>query len=530
MQTIKQITVKVARYLLNNFIYLVLIVLFIKLSFLHFKLVVNSFPNEYREGAIILNTHLIVTGGNPYDLANQPVYTNVYGISYHLIVYPFAKLFGTTLPVHRAVSAFFVLASCFVLFLAMRWIKVSLFLSLAATIIFYGHLLFFITPLARPDSLGLFLFLCSILIPWRYNFSLLSLIISILFAILGFLTKPYFVLALPYLTFYIFMFKSKLEGIKYGILSSFFLLVTVIILNNLFECYFNNTFFIHVNVAGSDGNYAIKQLLNYVKYNLGIILILLWFVLNYIVTVLNLNITEVNFKIIKSKLRLTFNLFNFNKPLIKLNIDLITFCFLVSLFLFYFKLGKHPGSYLVYIHHLISPFIIILVSKLLKYKRKLNIMFLILILINLFIISSSDFLPKPEYSLKEWNNISALISRYQNILNSPAIVSILLEQGKTVYDSGQSEYFVFGGERKSFLEILGVQNEKVKKRNEQFLQNVKKSVVLKEYDLIILTKGNSPFISEDLIKKYYQYQETISAPMPLTFENFELDIWKPQGS
>lgn len=533
LQLIKLTSAIVTQLIIKNFILLVFILFFIKLAFIHFKLIGNYYPNEYREGAVLLNTHLIVTGGNPYDIANQPVYTNVYGIFYHLVVYPFAKIFAVNLPVHRAVSAFFIVGSCIALFLTMRWLKISFLLALSGTIILYGHFLFYTNPLARPDSLGLFLFLCSIIIPWRCQYSLSSLILSIGIGIMAFLTKPYFVLALPYLTFYLFIFKSKQLGIKYGFASILLLLFTVLIFNQIFETYLNNTFFIHVNVANSDVGYAIKQIYAYGKYNFGITLLLviyLFYYCRYFSLAYNFTVIQIKNAIISK-----FDLINIKKPLININVDLMEFCLLLSLLIFSLKLGQHRGTWLVYIHQLISPFLIIVLFKFLNKQRQFNLLFFSLIILNLFSISSAEFLPTPNYGLSEWRSLSNLISRHQNIFNSPAIVQILIDQEKKVYDSGQSQYFIFGAERNPLFNALLPKQEKIVTRSNQFLQEITESVALKKYDLIVLTKHLSFFIPEELLKKHYQYQETLSAPIPhrnlqfnVVVKDWKLDIWKPK--
>lgn len=515
-ELINKNTIKLGKTLLKKLIFIVLFLLFASFAFWHFQVINNPFLNEFREGSVVLNTKLILEGGNPYDLANQPEYTNVYGIFYHFIVYPFAKIFGSTLKVHRAVTAFFILASCLLLFLAMRWLKVKTVLALSLVMIFYVHLLFYVIPLARPDSLGTFLFLCSILIPWRYQYSSFSLLLSTLLGILAFLTKPYFILALLYLNLYLFLFKSKSKGIKYGVIASVCLLFTVLGINNFFECYFNNVFFIHVNVATHELNYAIKQLATYAQYNWTIILILLWYYL------ISLGKT----KILGS---IKFNLSNFDKPLIKLNIDLIPFCLILSLLIFLFKLGQHQGNWLIYLHQLVSPFLLIVVSNILRVTQRINIVFLSLIILNIFTLSSSDFLPKLNYSFKEWHQITTLVSDYQQILNSPAITSVLLEQGKKVYDSGQSEFFVAGASRKGWLKFFP-EDTKIKDRSNEFIADIAKSVTSKQYDLVILTSGYSPFVSEQLLQQYYQFQQSIPAPMTLARQPYQLDIWQPLSS
>ncbi len=526
-----------AEFLLTNLLAIILsLILLTSLSLIslkliihHFQVIGNFFPNEYRESATLLTTDLLLKGGNPYALENQPEYTNVYGIFYHIIVLPFAKLFGTSFPVHRAVSAIFIFASCSTFFAAMRWRQVSLVFALSGTLILYSHLLYFTTPLAKPDSLGFFLFLCSILIPWRYKYSFLSLLVSSVLGILGFLTKPYFILSLLYLNLYLFIFKSKKLGIQQGILSLVLLVLTFFELNQRFETYFNNTILIHAYIAGHDFIHAIKQFYEYSKINLGITLIFLLCVF------LERSSGKSKPHPIKAQRKLEFNLLNLEKPVLNQEASLIEFCLVLSLLLFFGKFGQHWGSWLIYIHHLISPFLIFLSFELLSKRLKnkgtdcFNLLLIFLVLINLFSSSSSQLLPQPDYSLKNWNNISALLSRHKHIFNSPAIASILIEQGKKVYDSGQSQYFVLSTKRQGFWgNIIPPRQSKIQLRYETFLQEINRDVKSKKYDLIVLTKGYSPFISENFLKKYYQRKTTLIAPMSAkSKQNWKLDIWKP---
>jgi hypothetical protein len=131
----------------------ILLLLFWKLLVFQWSLLSNPFPNEYREGSILLTTQALLDGKNPYALAQQPEYTNVYGILYHLAVYPFAKLFGNGFPVHRSVSAAFILATCGVAVWIMRWMKTPWVINLGASLILYGHLLFYISGAALSISL-----------------------------------------------------------------------------------------------------------------------------------------------------------------------------------------------------------------------------------------------------------------------------------------------------------------------------------------------------------------------------------------
>ncbi len=504
---------------------------FVKLLIYHFQVISNIFPNEFRESASLLTTDLLLKGGQPYALKNQPEYTNVYGIFYHFVVLSLAQLFGTTLPVHRVVSALFIFASCSVFFAALQWRNVSLIFSLIGTLILYAHLLYFTTPLAKPDSLGFFLFLYSILIPWRFQYSFWSRLVSAVFSILGFLTKPYFVLSLLYLTLYLFSFKSKKSGIEQGALSLFLLIITILVINQKFETYFNNVLWINYYIAGQDFSYVFKQLYAYSQTNFGIIFSLLFCVF-LSGAVSQKKCQHFQLKYYKN-LKVSF--FDLKKPLIQADFDFINFSLFISLLIFLFKFGQHWGSWLIYIHHLISPFLILisiiaLDKQIKKSKNKLiTISLNILLIFNLLSVSSPQFLLPLDYNLKDWSRLRALVSQHQHIFNSPAIASILIEQGKKVYDSGQSQYFALSTKRPDFLDsILFPKRNQIQKRHQEFLQEITEDVKSKKYDLIVLTKGYSPFISEKLLKKYYRYQETLIAPMSVkTKQNWKLDIWKP---
>jgi hypothetical protein len=532
MQVLNRISEKILKICL----FIGFCLLFIRLAFFHLQVINHHFPLTAPESQPLLNTYLILKGGNPYDLANQPEYTNVYGILYPFIVALIAKLFGINLIVHRGVSSFFIIASCGILFLVTRWMKIPLLLSFIATVIFYSHLILASSFIAKPDSLGLFLFLCSIVIPWRYKYSSLSLIISIGLGILAFMAKPYFVLSIFYLATYIFVFKSKKKGIKYGCLSGFLVLLALFLLNHFFECYFSNIFFIHINILEFTElgfYYAFEQVYTYIKNNLGII-ILLFSLIYLFIKKLGKPIYRINLVEFKKHIsNFLKNISDLDKPLFEINLDLFTFCLILSLIVFYFKMGKHAGNWLVYIYHLISPFLIIVVFNFARKFTERALSFILLILfLNLFFTYPQEIIKtRGIETYKEWKNLSDLVSQHQNILNSPVIASLLIEQGKKVYDSGESEYFILGAERKIFN--ISLIDHKIEKRQEQFLQEISESVKQKKYDLIILTKDHLPvgynrFIYKNLslINKCYEYQGTLPAPM-LT-KTTELNIWKPK--
>jgi hypothetical protein len=500
-------------------------------------LITNPFPSEFREGAILMTTGALLAGKNPYDLALQPEYTNVYGIFYHWIVWPWAKLFGNTLPVHRAVTGVFIALSCGLMLRLLRRLRVPLLLSCGTTLIFYAHLIFYVTPLARPDGLGVFLLLLTVLIPFEHRFSRRSLLGALLCGILALLTKPYFMFGLVIVIAYLILCRSKTLGLAYGILSALAIGLTLVVMNAGFETYVNNTFLVHVNAVKHGADFADRQLLTYATVNLG------WMALLGIAGLFQLvQMVRRQGRQAAQPWRLTdWRLTDWQAPLLPWTVDFFLFGLVASSLFFSYSLGQHRGNWLVYIHHLISPFLLILTAVLARdlYRRGLGLKVMVagLIGITLLNLSSPQFLPdRPQYYVQAWQSIQNLTGRYESIFSSSSVTPLLIGQGKRIYDSGQSEYFIKGAQRQTagasgLLQQWPV-DAKIVARNNEFLTGIEQDVRAQKYQLVILAHDMSNILDVDFLAQYYDYSGQLTAPtrpIPLLqARNWRLDVWKPK--
>jgi hypothetical protein len=476
------------------------------------ELLTNPFPNEYREGAILLTTQALLDGKNPYALVNQPEYTNVYGILYHLVVYPFAKVFGNSFPVHRSVSAAFIWATCGVMFGTMRWMRLPLVINLGTTLILLGHLLFYITALARPDAMGVFFLVLSVVVPFRGRYSNRSLAVAIVCGILAFLVKPYCLLGLVFLLLYVLMFRSIAKALKFGAVAAVGLAGAIALMSLWGESYFNNTFLVHVNVATRSTEFLYRQLRAYGLANFSALLLL--------------------------GVSLGWNWRSHLKQLLRRwEIGLFPWCALLSFGAFYLSLGRHTENWLVYLYQLFSPFCLLTMAMAAKtlYRSDLWKRYLVsaLLVINLASVSSADSLPKlPADYLQSWQELSQLLAGHQRIFNSPILTSLLIEQGKPVYDSGQSEFFIQGASGETALTQMMPNRPEVIARNNEYLSNIETAITHQSYDLVILTQNRSPLVSEKFLRQYYQKKRSITAVMPATpFKGprtRQLDIYEPK--
>jgi hypothetical protein len=522
----------------------ILFILFYKLLTFQGSLLTNPFPNEYREGSILQTTQALLDGKNPYALANQPEYTNVYGMLYHLVVYPFAKLFGNSFPVHRAVSAGFILGSCGVMFWILRWMRTPWVLSLGTTLILYGHLLFYITPLARPDGMGVFFLLLSVVLPFRYDYSARSMAASIILGILAFLIKPYCILGLAFVVLYVFVFKSKLDGLKYGVYATLGFLSTMALMNSLGESYINNTFLIHVNVASKSAEFLYRQLGTYGQTNAAFLALL---VLGSILGFVQRRSQRHQQPLPSRPKRLILK--PWQSPLIDYNMGLFPWCALMYFGVFYISMGRHTGNWMVYLHQLLSPFLLLTLAMVAKAlypegnitstEGNTTIRLLtqglasLLIVLNVSSVASVEFLPGlPKDYQKTWQALRGIVGEHRKIFNSPAIASLLIQQGKPVYDSGQSEYFIAGTKREAKLSSLFPNNAAVVERNNAYLNQIEQDVINHQYELVIVTNDRSPILPAAFLEQYYNYAGYVHAPMPpapfIGARNWLLDIYEPK--
>jgi hypothetical protein len=482
-----------------------------------FNLIKYPYQHEYREGAGLTLTKSFCDGKNPYALENQPQNTYVYGVLYPLITLPFAKIFGATLIVHRIISFIFILLSAILTFFVLRFKKTNILFSFIGGLISFQVLLYSGCSLAHPEALGIFLYLLSLIIPWRFNYSYKSLIISVLFGLSAFLTKPYFVLGMIYLPVYIFLFVNKKKSFIFFTFSAFIFIIFLYFINLFFPLYINDCIFHHNNVASFNISHMFNQLISFSRKNISFILIL--------TVILFIPVFSKNVK--KIDLPEFYSIKDFDKPLFYIKNDcLFLLSIILTLFLFIFKLGGHTGSgNALYLYHLISILIIIFTIFVINdYYDFIYIkIFVLIVLLAGLLISFRSMYYKYENNRKDFDELKKEITLNKEILNSPEVVSILIEQNKPIYNSGQSEYFASGANSLSIE--LGF-SKNVINRNNQYIAGIKNNIINKKYNIILLTEGYySFFIEKNVLKDNYFLKRKINAPM--IYSLTEIEVWYP---
>ncbi|MEO5358582.1 MAG: hypothetical protein H7844_14975 [Nitrospirae bacterium YQR-1] len=540
-------------------------IVFYRLFDYHYNIIAYPFILEYREGVQLLSTDLITKGGNPFDIANQPMYLNYYGFVYNVIAVFFMKFTSVfdnstirltpALLIHRIVSALGILLSCLVVFYIMYRKKIRIIYIFPAIVILYASLLYSVTSISRPDSIGMFFFLMSIYLPWRYSYSKGGLLLSILFGIFAFYTKQYFILGVIMVLSYVFLFVSKKKAITFTFLFFLSFFSIAVIVNRYLEMFFYNTLITQFGAGHYSISFLYLQIKSLILYHsTGLTIILVCIVLYKLYRSID-NFNFISFKSIKIMILDTLSPANYKQPLFSINCSIFTYCMITSLLVIIFLLGGYDGSYMTYIFQLLMPFLIIFIFKNIPFKNYAHFIVIPLIIMNLFSsyyfttgfylyqTDAKNWFVRQYYRMKEsptwrfynpdwrldWKMANYTVKYHRNVLAStPLSVSLLLIE-KPVYDSGATYYA--SKVTKAFNKINLLQHMFPFNYSEllnNYLKSISSMVENNHFDILFLDKGEGMWlISEDKIKKSGYIN--IGGPtlfIPHTGEYFEMAVWK----
>lgn len=532
-------------------IFFVLFIIFRTLSY-QYALLLHPYQLQYREGITLLMAEKMMAGENPYNIDNQPYWSSVYGVMYHIFSLPLAKLFGNTFVAHRLVSAFFGLCCAGLVAWILKRQQIMLVYCLAGGAIVYNSLLYHKTLTAEPDSLGLFFFLLALYVCHEANFSARSLFIAAVLSLLGFYTKIYFILGIPVLCSYLFLFRSKKQGIIYGILTLlfciFFLLIGYLFIPSFFLIVFYSQ-----SVAGQEHNlgYSLFQMKHFIELNIGLLalglLLLCLFVLKY------LKVNKENTPVLvanqpsntpKKGAFSYINLTDWNKPfLISGAINLYTYTFFVTLFIVSFVIGGAMGAYLYYHFTFLTPFLVIVVLSATKNQLQVDIslnqyktvqmngqsllIILVLIGVSSIFFNKGKLKSMTEEEVAVWEKARTYIKEHKNILSTPAVSNFMLQESRKNYDNGHIAYLINCKEKTTITWLqsdLTALNQKLNK----YKQEITNKIETKEFDLIMLDGGSAWYLSENDLQKNYQKVDSLCLVMPHMGHRWNTTYWKPK--
>lgn len=520
--------------LVLNCLFLICVIAFaIGIAHNHFKLITHELPLDYNEGGMLEITSTIARGENPFSLENQPVHISVYPVLYNIAVAPFTRLFGNTLELHRVLAGLFILACCALCYYQCRRESGTPTDSFIAAALVYAGLIYYSTPIASPNSLGLFLFLAAITIPWVHGFSTRSLALTIVLGVLAFFTKQYFIACIGYVALYLFLAASKKRAIYFGITALAIFVMALAVVSYTSPYYLEDTFFAVQSGAefASSDDQVILQFKEYSQIYLPLLVILFVATGQKLFSIVHVE-TRNGHAMDKGA---WLNLLEFDKPLLRRAPNYIWLCCGCSVIIIVLALGKNRGNHLTYLFQLISPFMLVgtfaLISKMPKWRWPFRFLIL-LVLYNSYDLLHSDFSVGEE----NWRTIRKEIAEADDIYASTLVLPEIIEKGIPIYNNGHTSYFIFGKNAPPLF-IKSDPEQTVPEIWERHVEFIQSKIKNQEFDLIMLDHWmqlptsfqENPVDTKVLLEKHYI--KTGEMTLPLANRpgggGYRVQIWKP---
>lgn len=495
----------------------------------HFLIVSALVPLDYYEGSNLLITAIIAAGDNPFTRDFQPAAMSVYPPLYNVLVAPLTWVFDNTLQLHRLVSALFIVISCWICGRIVLLAGASWRHALAAAATLYAALLFYVTPVASANALGVCLYLSIIYLPWKHRYSNASLALACVLAVLVFYVKQYFILAMAMLCLYLFVYQSMRRALLLGCAFALLLAGSLLLVYLTSPYYLDNTLF------SPAAAFSLLRMASIAHLQFSAFAGLYWPLLLILLLWMTWRIYLQGWQ---QALRDLLAAWRPRSGAQAGDRRIFWFCLAWSSLVVFFYLGRNPGNYLSYLFQLISPFLIISFFSLLALEKKLAILapLVVVCFYQVYALLPDDFSTTGE----NWRRVDQLVADNEDILASQMLVATLLKHGRAVEQDGHTFYFPLAVNKPKFL-LKANPEDRVEAVWEEYITGIYRKIEAAEYDLIMVTpwdgngifNHNPPPFSDlggmAFLRKYYYLDETLALSMTERHggRTHSLRIWRP---
>ncbi len=474
-----------------------------------YSIVVYPYQHEFREGTPLVVVKTMLDRHNPYSLRTQPAATYVYGILYPLLNYPISWAFGATMLNARIMSWLYVWLTALLVFRFCYLRSRNVAIAALCTVPFYYPEV--AKALAVPPDLGILLLVASVLIAYEGKFSPRSLALSAACSVAGYYTKPFFMVGIGYVATYLFVFRSKRTALRFFGLAMAAWVGSLALVHRWLPAYLNDCFLHHVAVAEYSRHHVYEQLRTYGSRELFLLMV----VLALVVAALRRIRLE----------RVRVDVLHPDQPL--LNGVSVSLFFELSVLvigvLFFYKLGGHPGAWEgAYLYYLCSPVLVLVVAeKFTSLSTPRWLQYVSAIGLVAYMGASGKRQHQMAKSAREHAKTVAVLeqamARKQKVMNCEFTASIAVAQDRTIYESGQSQYFITGNTRLGQL----IYGDAIVQAQQRHLNEIQRQIEAKAFDLVMVATGwYLPASFREL------YQKTATYQYPGILDGCGIEFWE----
>jgi hypothetical protein len=495
---------------------------FVSFGFMLFA-VTRSYPIYCREAHEVFSTSLLLQGKNPYSIEHHPALMHCYGIVHALIAWPPSILFGHSVQFQRLISCAAILGSTSLLYWVLRVGETPRHLAISGALLLLTQLTFSTAISAKPDGLGLFLLLASLVVPVVADFRLTSLAFSAAFIVIAYFTKPYFIIGAPLVAGYLFCFRSKVLGLAFG-LAFFVLLITgVLVVNAVCPLYFTDTFFFYLGSGSINRTFGhlVEVLLKYGTAEIGLVAVLAW-------------VLVIRWRFLWGETaKFAWKISDLREPLIlRPSIPFVTFALLFNSIVYLCLMGPHTGNGRDYLVQIVVPFLIWQVFELLarpEHRSVIPISFLLLEIVSVVVLCVGPVAVRiiPHFHDQEaaWGQIRRAIAVHHEVFGTYVVGPELWNQRKTVYDNGATEFYACAVTNNP-LPIA----KQFAARCQELVDNIDFKIRHQKFDAIVLRNDEPSLFQPDLLHRFYRKTASIPywLPFPCSRDEY-ISVWEPKS-
>jgi len=483
----------------------------------HGRMIVSPYLLEYREGSVLTMGQYILQGENPFTLETMPENTYVYGFLFPYVGAPLAWATGDLLLGYRLTSGLFIFLNSVILFLVLRRERLGPGLSVALAVVFHAFQLQWLIYTARCDSLGLFLFLTAIWLPYGRGWGKRSVALSAALCLAAFYTKPYFLYALAVVGAYLFLFVSKKKALWFAGCLAVFGAASAVVFHLLFPTFFFSNIFLHTN-------YAISNF-GHLRWQMEVFLEKQW---PFLALLAVASLVWMYWRLRRRRVW-TMRLFqHWDRPAFAPPMNYHVFCLAMGAAVIVTVLGKHGGNFMIYLYQFMLPFLLVAaVTVKLPFRPRVGpFLYPLLALAGLYLgwrTVNESFLGEP-VRMSDDGRLVRQLADASDVYATPVFVPQLLRADRKVWDNGLTQYF----ERHDYPDFLASilpAPDRIDERWRQYREELDRKVEEREFDLIVLNNNFGDVIDRKKVEVGYGLEERMLYRIP--GQEIELEIWRP---
>ena len=480
----------------------------------HLVMMMQPGPQELNEPATWYGTWLLDQGRNPFTLKELPGAAQFFSPFYNYVILALKPILGIDYPAHRIVNFICIVLILWLLGSRMRRLGTSWAVVVTSSALLYWMFSSNIMITARPDALGLLLFLVALVIPWERDYRPWPVVIGLVIAILAFHCKSYFGVAGAGVLVGVACYRSKGEALVMA--AGFFLVlfVTIGLFMHFYPFYWAEVFVMTSGTLVGNSNNEMLDRHTIMMVERGWpYMLLLSFALGAFIVRYD---WKTNLRYARTHWR------NLRTPLTKQPLPVMGVLLLVHLFIVQRYMANNGGATFTYHIHLLFPLaMLMLAGWATTWPRSLIAVIFLVICGNYNFVVPWTPRSEPSYDL-----LARRLEPYKYVIGLGSTTDILARQGKTVHNDGFTVFlpYAFGGGAFGRSKATNA----LERNFSEMINTVRDDVANRRVD-VILTHADWSYVAEmGVIRANYERHPEDRMDLQMRFAWDNIEFWYPK--